>query len=300
MEISEILAGVELSEQQEKSLESFFKGYSEGLINKVRQEYIEGKGDLIERSVAEKAYTLAMSDAEKAFNMFAEDAECAFGLAMKDAENAFNLAMEDQDADKSVIKAKYTEAMATAMQDIYATVAERAKKDFLESADYKAFEKVKEAIIPVAISESQHASLAKLKEMENKNAMLENEKATLNREKAIASLLTDIPAQYVEAVKNFVSKATSEEEVYRHFNTIVELLSEGITPKAKLTSDKTPNEDPKKVSSKYVRRTQTAEGDQTKKGSAIFESTSVTDKPVKNKPTNYENALISLAFPQMI
>jgi hypothetical protein len=302
MKIPEILSQINLNEEQIQALDTFFKEWTEEIKTSVINEGAIPEG-YIKKEDGEKAFNLYTQDAEKAFELFKEDSEKAFELAKQDWQEEFNGILEAK-------QNQYTEAMAKAMQDIYEEIEVRVKNDFMVSEEYKAFQKVKDAIVPVVISESQKEILDKIKTVEEKEAVLEANERELSKNVAINTLLQDFPQEYVETVKKFISKASTEAEVYERFNTIVEMVDKGLINKnGKAT---TVNEDVEPATKATFRRKvqqsqQAAKEVKANKQTAqpVFESaTGKETKPApdksKGKPglTDWERTVIGLAFPQ--
>lgn len=302
MNIPEILNGIELSEEQVAALDQFFKEWSEGLATRIRSEFSEGeKKDMIPRAVAKLAFENLYQNAEKGFE-----------LARRQYKRAFDMAIKDE-------RAKYTESMASAMQDIYADIETRVKKDFQESAEYKAFKTVRDAIAPVMMTEEQKAAVAKLAEIEAKEAALEEEKKQMSREKAISALLADFPKEYAETVKKFISKAQTEDEVYERFNAMVEMIDggaikkeDGEAPAAKSQVAEADSSTEKKAaaernSGRFRRKIEESKKAAEKTGAKpVFESATAPEpKDGKGKKddgvmSEFDKTLIGLVFPQLV
>jgi len=308
MKIPEILNSINLDEEQIKALDSFFADWTEDIKASVKKELVtEGSipEGYIKKDDAEKAFELYTQDAEKAFELYREDTEKAFDLAKTDWEEEFNQQLEEK-------QNKYTESFAKAMQDIYEEIEVRVKNDFQVSEEYKAFQKVKEAIIPVTISESQKEILEKLKNHEEREAVLEANEKELSKNQAINTLLQDFPVEYVETVRKFISKVSTEDEVYERFNTIVEMIDKGVinkNGKATVTNEEVIEPATKAVFKRKIQQSkqQAAAVVPQKRQNAkpVFESVSgkKDTKPVevpKNKVglTPFEDTIISLAFPK--
>ena len=291
MNIPEILKGIELNEEQIKALDGFFKEWSESLTADIKKQYSEN-GEMMPRAIAKAA-----------FDKMYENAEAGFELARKQYKRAFNEAIKDE-------QNKYTESMAKAMQDVYSDIEVRVKKDFQESVEYKAFENVRNAIAPVALTESQKESIEKIKEYEAKEAALEEEKKTFSKEKAIATLLADFPKEYTETVKNFISKAVTEEEVYERFNVMVEMIDKGgVSKEGKKTDGPTAVTEAKAAAEKHKgtfrRKIMESKAAAENKGAKpVFESATTAEPKSTEKPktpglSKFDEALINMAFPQM-
>jgi hypothetical protein len=226
MNISEVLKNIELNEEQQKALDTFFAEYAESIKTSTETTLRESITEELKTAQAENL--ISKEDAEKTFEMFKEDAEKAFELFKADAEKAFELFNEDatKAADLMLKDAQneYTENMTRALQDIYESIETRVKSDFCESNEFKALEAVKAAVAPVMMNEDYNKVMEELEALKaEKNAIVE-EKEELTKEKVIETLIKDLPEQYVETVRKFVSNAKNEDEIYERWNSIVEML----------------------------------------------------------------------------
>ena len=307
MQIPEVLNSIELTDEQTQALDKFFEEYSNNLKAKYSSEVDKEAIEKIAKDKARKALQAFAEDAEKAFELFEKDAEKAFDLFAEDADKAFTLFQEEK-------VNEYTEITAKAIQDIYEEIEAKVKDDFVYSEEYQAFKKAKEAMIPVIISEDQKEMLDKLKEIKEKEAMLEEAEKDLSRSAAINTLLKDFPEKYYETVKKFISESKDEEEVYSRFNTIVEMIDIDSAsfkqPVVEEVVDKEKTERIKRILKK--RRDEAAalveeKQKETKAEKPIFESTSVenntrpeTDKKKKPIFEDKDLELINLAFGKMM
>lgn len=218
MDILKALEGIDLNDEQIAALDKFFEEYKNKISADVKKQYSEGVDteQYVLKADADKAFAMFEADCEKAFDLFEKDAERAFELFEEDAEAAFNLGVED-------VQKTYTENMAQALQEIYDEVNERVKKDFLESKEYKTIQKLKDLIVPL-LEDTDHDLVAKIKELSEEKEQVEIQNKELAKDKAIATLLKDIPAEYTETVKNFISAGKDEDDVIERFNSIVEMI----------------------------------------------------------------------------
>jgi len=316
MKIPEILSKVNLDEEQIKALDTFFKEWTEEIKTAERKKAVtEAKipEGYVKTKDAEKAFDLFKEDAEKAFDLFKEDAEKAFNLFNEDAEKAFDLAKTEWHEEFNQIledkQTQYTESFARAMQDVYEEIESRVRNDFQTSEEYRAFQVVKKAVLPVILTEDQKEMLDKINDMERKEAMLAENEKELNKQNAISTLLADFPSEYVETVKKFVSKAVNEEEVYSRFNEIVELIDKGAVNKNGKPAVTIESVEPaaKAVFKRKIQQSKrAAEKPQKASAKPVFESTTGAEKkPVKEELkknklglTQFEDTIINLAFPR--
>jgi len=218
MDLLKILDGIEVNDEQIAALDKFFEDYKIKIKAEVEKQYSEGVDTekYVLREDAEKAFALFEADCEKAFDMFEADAEKAFAMFEEDAEAAFNLGVED-------VQKTYTENMTVALQEVYDEVAERVKKDFLESREYKTIQSLKDLIIPL-LEDSDNDLVAKIKALNEEKEQVEVENKKLAKTNMITTLLKDIPKEFVATVEEFISGGKDEDEVIERFNTIVETL----------------------------------------------------------------------------
>jgi len=220
MKVPEILNNINLDETQIAALDTFFKEWTEDIKTATKAELVAEGADMISRADAQKAFELYEADAEKAFALYEGDTEKAFEFAKRDWQKEFDAILEEKEN-------KYTESLTMAIQDIYEEVENKVKEDFKHSPEYQALQRVKDIMIPMVISEDQKEILAKLEQVVEKEKVLEESQKALSKDQVIATLLQDFPREYAETVKNFISKAKDEEEVYERFNTIVEMIDKG-------------------------------------------------------------------------
>lgn len=305
MEISEILSGIELTDDQVKALDKFFEDFTQQVKDKSAEELREivteeVKADLeITREDAEKAFELFEADCEKAFELFEADCDEAFGLFEADAEKAADLMLED-------VQKEYTENMTKALQDVYEDIEARVKSDVLESQEMKALNKIKEAVSPILLSEDQKKMLDEIQELRKQKEEIAEEKAVISREKIIETLMRDFPTQYEEQVRGFISKAKDEDEIYERFNTIVEMIdidSQSLTKKAveeeEIKSKSEVDGKHKKADKKEAIKSKSAIREVNEE--AIIEVSKKDDKEIeKNLFDDEEEDLINLVFAQAL
>mgnify|MGYP001439652239 CR=1 FL=1 len=269
-ELIKLFEGIELSEEQVAGLGKYLESYKTKVI-KEHQEANKDNGQvdmtkyvLIED--AEKAFDLFEADCDAAFAKYEEEADAAFALFEKHAERAFELFEED--ADKAFSKFEeetretYTENMAKAIQELYGDIEERVKKDFMESKEYKTLKALKELALPLFEAED-HDLVQKVKQLSEEKELALKENKELAKDKTIATLLKDIPAEYAETVRVFISKGIDEDDVIERFNAIIEMMETKISNEESLT---------------FVRKTKPAE----KKGvvESKKEEAKKNDKPI--------------------
>ena len=314
MNISEVLKGIELSDEQTKALDSFFENYTNYVKEKAKKELHEVvieevkakmEDGVILKEEAEKAFALYEEDCKKAFELYKEDCEKAFMLFEEDADKAFNMGIEDSINDT---QKEYTENMTKALQDLYEDIEERVKIDVFESKEFKALDKIREAVTPIMLNEDQKKLLDELEELKKEKEIISEEKEELNREKIINTLMKDFPIQYEEQVRNFISNAKDEEEIYERFNHIVEMIEvdpDMIKKTEPIEEAEEDKEDEKKDEEKEELKIKKKKKKKEEKESMAEESIfNVTKKDVEQKKnisgfTEDEENLINLAFPQM-
>lgn len=239
--LKNIFADIKITEEQVEALDEFFEDYKEHLRSEIKEEILmeqeedkeltpnntesfisleEHEAKIKElKQNAEKAFALFEADAEKAFALFESDAEKAFDFFEADAEKAFDLGVKD-------IQELYSEKTINAIDDLYETIEEKVKNEFLESNEYKAFETIKNTIAPHVLSEEK---LAKgYKELLEKYQILQEESKVSERKQIIDSLIEDFPAKEAKIIKEFIESAKDTDEIYERFSTVVALLEEKI------------------------------------------------------------------------
>jgi len=280
MDFLKILENVQLSEDQIKALDKFFTEWVDKKTKEIETKYLEeSKGEsgidpekYILREDAEKAFEKYEEHCEAAFEKFEEDCEAAFEKYEEDAEAAFNLGVED-------LQKEYTENMTQALQEVYSEISDRVKTEFMESKEYKTIEKLKELAIPL-IDDSSNDLIAKMKAMNEEKEKVEQDNKKLSKENAINVLLKDIPKEYVETVKNFISGGNTEEEVIERFNSICEVLE----TKIKGSAVKPVNEEKKPdIGNKFSRKKETTPAPTAPETKPITEEADKTATP-EEKP----------------
>ncbi len=231
--IKSVLSDLEITEEQKTALDEFFAELHESLQEKVRAEYAE-EIELLQESLAEaesgpREGYISIEDAEKAFNLGMRDAEKAFELAMEDAERAFDLGMGDAElafeaVQKDLIK-EHSETMATAMEDLYESLLEKAKEQLYESTEFVNIQKVKALLAPSILEESNSVTLlSKVQKLQAQLEEVKTQKEAVERESIIESLIEELPSNEAKIVKKYISEATSIDEVYERYNLALSLF----------------------------------------------------------------------------
>lgn len=299
-EISEVLKGIELSDDQVKALDSFFEQYTQQIKVKVEADLREAiteevKGQLdFSKEDAEKAFELFEADCEKAFELYEADCEKAFELYEEDCEKAAGLMLEDA-------QKEYTENMTKALQELYEEIEVRVKSDILESQEMKALTKIKEAISPIMLNEEQKKMLDEIEDLRKEKESINEEKAALSREKIIDTLMKDFPVQFEEQVRGFIEKAATEDEIYERFNTIVEMIDidASVLKKTKIEEECALEAGKKKKEIKKEKEKE--KKPMTEEAEGIFEVGKKDDKKIEKEIVSFsddEQDLINLVFAQ--
>ena len=231
--IKSVLSDIEITEEQKTALDEFFAELHESLQEKVRAEYAEEiellQESLAEASVGPREGYISIEDAEKAFDLGMRDAERAFELAMEDAESAFDLGMGDAElafeaVQKDLIK-EHSETMATAMEDLYESLLEKAKEQLYESAEFVNIQKVKALLAPSILEESNSVTLlSKVQKLQAQLEEVQSQKEAVERESIIESLIEELPSNEAKIVKKYISEALSIDEVYERYNLALSLF----------------------------------------------------------------------------
>ena len=229
VKIAEALNGIELTDEQVKALDGFFADFAESAKASAKKNLLES-GEFVSRNQAERAFTLFENDARNAFDRFEKDAEKAFDIFYEDAERAFDLGVADT-------QREYTENMARALKDVYDDVHDRVKKDFAESAEYRALEQVRRAMQPVLLDEGQKAMVEEIEKVRADKTRLEGEKKELERGRVVDTLMKGFPAEYEESTRTFISNGKTIDEVYERFSTMVDMIKTGALSKKAATTE---------------------------------------------------------------
>ncbi len=234
MDFLKILENIELTEEQIKALDKFFTEWVEKKTDEIKQQYLEANGDAnvdmekyILREEAEAKMKEFEEKCEKAFESFEDDCETAFELFEDHAQKAFDMGVSD-------LQKEYTENMTQALQEVYTEIQERVKQDFMESREFKALDQLKNAIIPLLDGEGANEELiAKLKTLNEEKEQIKADNQKLAKDNAINLLLKDIPKEYAETVKEFISEGVDENDVIKRFNTMMEILETKLSVEVK-------------------------------------------------------------------
>ena len=245
MDFEKLFENIELTDEQAAGFDQFLEEYTQNVKKKVMLNESKKFKDK-EKAILEQA--------EKGFELFEQDCEKAFELARKDTERM------------------YMENMVQALEECYPVLEEKAKKAWLESAEYKAFESIKNTLQPV-LNDDTKAIMEELNKLKQKEAIMESEKIKLEREKTINVLMEGIPDKYNKSVRKFISEAKNNDEIYERFQVIAEtILTDGDIPagvKNKIKNRKAPVVEGKK----WVRKT-----------SVINEGVKIKPKTATTKP----------------
>lgn len=152
------------------------------------------------------------------------------------AEEAFKEKAED-------IKNEMAEQMAVAIESLQEELKEQVKTEFLESDEFKAFEKVKEAVAPFV--EGLDAKI--LEEVEK----LKQEKEELSKtvadkvlQESIDELLEGLPENKSKVVRKFLESCKTQDEVYSEFERVMKnLYDEEVTPAPEPSDPVEPEDD---------------------------------------------------------
>lgn len=230
--LAEVFSEVELSEDQEKALDSFFEEfYSE--TSKQYEEQYEEKIQTLEAQL-EEAGNHTVNDNEEMVSI--EQAEAAAALMMEDAERAANLMVEDAEAEfmekgqliletaRDDMAQEFGEKMAVMLEEVHSELYDKARANFLESSEYKAFENAKNAMAPLMVNEESSALLDELRELKAQKAHLEEENFEAQKKETIEDLIQEFSKKEQKFIRSFVENAKDEDEIYSLFNKSLESL----------------------------------------------------------------------------
>lgn len=204
MDILKALEGIDLNEEQEKSIVDFMTSFAEDVRAKIQTAHTSEIDSI-------------QAENKKAFELFEEKTRKAFNLFYEDSKNAFDKAKEE-------LIVEHTENMAKALEDLFEDVEVRAKQDILESAEFKALNEIKKVVAPMIAEGDKKSLLEEIETLKAEKTKMVQEQEELERKKVIETLLEDFPAVHAKTVRVFVEKAETVDEVYDRFNAIVEML----------------------------------------------------------------------------
>lgn len=299
MEISEALKGVELNEEQEKSMTEFLSVFAEDIKAKtLAQAQVINEDEIVKREKTKYDEELAkvVEENKQAFALFEEKAREAFTLFHDDSKKAFEAGRED-------LRAEYTETMAQALEDLFEEVEARAKQDIFESDEFKAFETIKKVIAPMIVEGDKQSVFEEVQALKAEKEQLLADKANGERTKVIATLLEDFPAEHTSAVEKFISCGKTIDEVYDRFNVIVEMLQTDITseePTAKPRFKKKAVQTPVAPVASQTPVVESTEIGDTTPATSLFESTSTVSASQEVTKADKSKALFSPEERQML
>lgn len=208
--ILKVLEGVELNEEQVAAFDEFFAEFTEKIKDETSEVYQE-ELDKLEEKVKVLAESNEVTDAkyspenvEKAFELYKEDI---------DKEHA-----EEVDS----LRDEMSNQLAETVQSVYEDIEGRAKADLASSREMKALNLIKEALAPLMVSDE--TLLQEVNSLQEELSTLKADKDEMTREKTINALLEDIPAEFSDFVRDFISKGETEEAIYEHYETILPII----------------------------------------------------------------------------
>jgi len=221
--IKALLESAKLTEEQVQAFDAFFESYTEELKKKFgkNKAFNESNEEMIPKSIAEKMFKNVKRDAELAFNLYKEDAKTAFNEIKKHSEKAFELYAED-------LQNECTDNMIHGLQELYSEVEDRVKRSFNESKEASVLNQIKTIMTPLIASEGNRELLEEIDRLKTMHQVILEENEDITREKTINTLIKDFPEQYYETVKEFISGAKDEDEIFERFGTICEMIENGV------------------------------------------------------------------------
>lgn len=221
--IKALLESAKLTEEQVQAFDAFFESYTKELEKKFsgNKAFNESNEEMIPKSIAEKMFKEVKRDAELAFNLYKEDAKIAFNEMKKHSEKAFELYSED-------LQNECTDNMIHGLQELYSEVEDRVKRNFNESKEASILNQIKTIMTPLIASEGNRELLEEIDRLKAVHQVILEENEDITREKTINTLIKDFPEQYYETVKEFISGAKDEDEIFERFGTICEMIENGV------------------------------------------------------------------------
>lgn len=207
---------MEINEDQQEALDEFFEELYTDVENKAKKEY--------EDKIVELEESLETSNESLESAITLEQAEAAYAKAkedfMEEGQKVLDTAQED-------MTKEYSEKFAVVLEDVYSEIHDKVEADFLESDEYQAFEKAREALKPVIMAESDNDLVQEINKLKTEKKEILEEKEELSRKETINSLIVDFKEKEQKIISDFLENAKDEDEIYERFNTVIALLESG-------------------------------------------------------------------------
>ena len=209
--LKEILEGIEISDEQGKALGDFIDEIANKRCAAVQTQLEEFEAK------ARKAFALLESDHEKEMKRIDRIHRRAFADLESDAEAAFKMGVTEA-------KKEFAENMVTALQEMYAESYEKARADLLASPEFAIVEELRKKMTVTTASPEHKATLEELDRLKSEKAHMEEERVRLERENIINALCEGVPDEFKDTVRDFVSKAPTNNEMYGYFETVSKII----------------------------------------------------------------------------
>lgn len=180
-------------------------------------------------SIATEPVDVATLEAE-----FVAKGEEILKKARADWESVAEVAFEEKAND---IKTEMAEQMSVAIESLQEELKEQVRAEFLESDEYKAFEKVKEAVAPFVegLDAKVLEQVEKLKQEKEELSKTVEEKLL---QESIDELVEGLPEKRATVVRRFLESCKTQEEVYAEFERVMKnLYEEEVDPSSEPTSE---------------------------------------------------------------
>jgi DNA-binding ferritin-like protein (Dps family) len=290
--IKALLESAKLTEEQVQAFDAFLESYAKSIEEKFskKKAFNESNEEMIPKSIVEKMFNEVKRDAELAFNLYKEDAKIAFNEMKRNSEKAFELYAED-------LQNESTDNMIHGLQELFTDVEDRVKRNFNESKEASILNQIKTLMTPLIASESNKELLEEIDRLKSMQQIILEENEVITKERTINTLIKDFPEEYYETVKEFISGAKDEDEIYERFGTICEMIENGV-----IAGKKVINEEVKEVKKQEVVKTPKMESKEDKRVKPINVITEELNKgivqSVKSKSVDKKVVNEDLGFSQ--
>lgn len=209
--LKEVFGDLEINDKQKEVLDTFFQEFSDEIASQY-QSKIEELEVALEEASDETLDLEQIRDEIKA--EYSEELETEF---LQKGEIILEQARED-------LAQEFTDKTSVLIEEIYSTLSDKAKTEFYHSEEYNAFQKAKEAMLPFVSNEDVVSLNQKISTLRQEKEELMQENSDAKRKEIISELVQEFEGTQRDAIARFISDGTTEEDIYKRFNTILEAL----------------------------------------------------------------------------
>jgi len=204
-----VLANIPITEDQKNTLNEFFTEFSEKLKEKLKtQTYEELKIEFEDKG------TITLNEDE-------------IVAKVDEAKAVWEEEKEKEIADlKEVLTNSFAEELSHSLEELYDTIEEKVKIDMSQSKEYAVLDKIKESIMEI-VEETDIKKLAdEIKRLKAEANTLQEFVNESTKKEVIEDLISDFSSKNQKILKSFLEDCSTEEEIYKTFSKVVEVLQE--------------------------------------------------------------------------